>query len=120
MKFPNKSTRCAISALHAGQPIPGLRSSGKGANRTILDCLFRPIGREKRSFCRRGGRGRRQPPLVRLCVAWGGSTGCSLERGVIVTAAAAAGHPTLRDFRFVATGCATRVGEAATIVPFGS
>ena len=44
-----------MSALHAGQPIAGLRSSGKGANRTILDCLFRPIGWEKWSFCRRGG-----------------------------------------------------------------
>jgi len=54
-----------------------LRSSGKGANRTILDCLFRPVGWDKRSFCRRGGRGRRQPPPVRLGVAWGGSTGCS-------------------------------------------
>ena len=29
-----------ISALHAGQPIAGLRYSGKGANRTILDCSF--------------------------------------------------------------------------------
>ena len=81
MKCLNKSSLCAeVSALHAGQPIAGLRSSGKGANRTILDCLFRPIGWEKRSFCRRGGRGRRQPPLVRMCVAWGGSTGRSLER----------------------------------------
>ena len=33
-----------ISALHAGQPIAGLRYSGKGANRTILDCSFSPIG----------------------------------------------------------------------------
>jgi len=41
--------------LHAGQPIAGLRSSGKGANRTILDCLFRPIGWNKWSFCRRAG-----------------------------------------------------------------
>jgi len=63
--------------LHASQPIAGLRSSGKGANRTILDCLFRPVGWDKWSFCRRGGRGRRQPPPVRLGVAWGGSTGCS-------------------------------------------
>ena len=36
-----------ISALHVGQPIAGLRSSGKGANRTILDCLFRLIGMRK-------------------------------------------------------------------------
>src|SRR5512135_1494672 len=40
-----KSTaRHVISALHAGQPIAGLRYSGKGANRTILDCCFLPIG----------------------------------------------------------------------------
>ena len=35
--------RRGISALHAWGPIAGLRSSGKGANRTILGCLFRPI-----------------------------------------------------------------------------
>jgi hypothetical protein len=33
-----------MSAWHASQPIAGLRYSGKGANRTILDCWFRPIG----------------------------------------------------------------------------
>jgi hypothetical protein len=33
--------------LHAGQPIAGLRYSGKGANRTILDCTFCPMGSEK-------------------------------------------------------------------------
>jgi hypothetical protein len=50
-----------FSALHASLPLPGLRSSGKGANRTILDCVFHLFGRDKWSFCRRGGRGRRQP-----------------------------------------------------------
>lgn len=34
--------------MHETEPIAGLRSSGKGANRTILDCLFRPFGRDKR------------------------------------------------------------------------
>jgi ubiquinol-cytochrome c reductase iron-sulfur subunit len=34
----------SFRALHAAEPIAGLHSSGKGANRTILDCLFRPIG----------------------------------------------------------------------------
>ena len=29
-----------FSALHASLPRAGLRSSGKGANRTILDCVF--------------------------------------------------------------------------------
>ena len=44
----------------------GLRSFGKGANRTILDCLFGPDQPKKPVFCRRGGRGRRQPiPLTR-------------------------------------------------------
>jgi hypothetical protein len=40
--------------MHAGQPIAGLRSFGKGANRTILNGLFRPMGRESWSFCPRG------------------------------------------------------------------
>jgi hypothetical protein len=35
-----------ISALHAGQPLAGLRYSGKGANRTILDCSLTPVGPE--------------------------------------------------------------------------
>jgi hypothetical protein len=77
--------------LHAGQPIAGLRSSGKGANRTILDCLFRPIGREKWSFWKGFG---------------------------IVTTASSADHPTRRDFLFVATGAAAAVGGAATLWPF--
>src|ERR1700728_1246927 len=52
-----------ISALHAGQPIAGLRYSGKGANRTILDCSLSPVGPE------RGGllppRGSRAPAASR-------------------------------------------------------
>jgi len=48
--------------LHLCERIAGLRSPGKGANRTILDCLICAWGAEKRSFCRRGARGRRQPP----------------------------------------------------------
>ena len=39
-----------MSALHAGQPIAGLRSSGKGANRTILDCVFRHLWPERAVF----------------------------------------------------------------------
>jgi hypothetical protein len=42
-----------ISALHARQPIVDLRSSGKGANRTILDCCSAGWGAES-GFCRRG------------------------------------------------------------------
>ena len=39
-----------ISALHLCERIAGLRSPGKGANRTILDCLIRPPGAENAVF----------------------------------------------------------------------
>src|SRR5213080_1604227 len=79
--------------------------------------------RENRSFCRRGGRGRRQPP---------GYVGRSSRTGVpgavppaaakkgfgIVTTASSADHPTRRDFLFVATGAAAAVGGVATLWPF--
>jgi hypothetical protein len=72
-----------MSALHARQPIAGLRSQGKGANKTILDCLFRPIGWEKRSFCRRGGTvGAGSFPRFVTGVGWGGSAGCNLRKGL--------------------------------------
>src|SRR5882757_11337574 len=106
-----------ISALHADQPIAGLRSSGKGANRTILDCLFRPIGREKWSFCRRGGRGRRQPPPVRSAFLGAVPPAADKKGFGIVTTASSADHPTRRDFLFVATGAAAAVGGVATLWP---
>src|SRR5882724_7998544 len=109
-----------MSALHAGLPIAGLRSSGKGANRTILDCLFRPIGWKKWSFCRRGG--------SRAPAAYPGGIVFALPRAVppaaaekgfgIVTTASSADHPTRRDFLFVATGAAAAVGGVATLWPF--
>src|SRR6266853_6217881 len=108
-----------MSALHAGQPIAGLRSSGKGANRTILDCLFRPIGWEKRSFCRRGGS---RAPAASLgwygrCLGW--FHRLQLEKGSgIVTTAASADHPTRRDVLFVATGAVAAVGTVFTAWPF--
>jgi len=40
-----------------------LRSPGKGANRTILDCCFARFGADKQSSAAAGGRGRRQPVL---------------------------------------------------------
>jgi hypothetical protein len=54
-----------------------LRSSGKGANRTILDCVFHLFGRDKWSFCRRGvaGAGSLSGPFA-SSAARGGSTGC--------------------------------------------
>jgi len=107
--------------LHVGEPIAGLRSSGKGANRTILDCLFRPIGWKKWSFCRRGGRGRRQPPLGRYGRCPGRFHRLQLEKGFgIVTTASSADHPTRRDFLFVATGAAAAVGGVASLWPFVS
>jgi ubiquinol-cytochrome c reductase iron-sulfur subunit len=105
--------------LHVCEPIAGLRSSGKGANRTILDCLFRPIGREKWSFCRRGGRGRRQPPPVRILAFPGAVPPAADKKGLgIVTTASSADHPTRRDFLFVATGAVAALGGAATLWPF--
>ena len=107
--------------MHAGQPIAGLRSYGKGANRTILDCLFRRIGREKRSFCRRGGRGRRHPLSVAFSSVSGAVPLAADEKGLgIVTTASSADHPTRRDFLFVATGAVAAVGAAATVWPLVS
>src|SRR5438552_1847707 len=79
--------------------------------------------RENRSFCRRGGRGRRQPPryvgrssrtgvpgAVPPAAAWKGFG--------IVTTASSADHPTRRDFLFVATGAVAGVGTVLTAWPF--
>jgi hypothetical protein len=38
---------CGFRALHAALPLAGLRLSGKGANRTILDCVFRRLRPEQ-------------------------------------------------------------------------
>jgi ubiquinol-cytochrome c reductase iron-sulfur subunit len=103
-----------ISALHAGQPIAGLRYSGKGANRTILDCTFCPMGSEKAVFL--PPRGTRAPAASR-------SPGRFHRRQAmkgfgIVTTASSAEHPTRRDFLFVATGAAAAVGGLVTLWPF--
>src|SRR3984893_8373038 len=110
-----------MSALHAGQPIAGLRSSGKGANRTILECFLLATAGEKWSFCRRGGRGRRQPPLGVVDACLGRFRRLQLGKGFgIVTTASSADHPTRRDFLFVATGAVAAVGAAATVWPLVS
>jgi hypothetical protein len=44
------TTLNGFRALHAALPLAGLRSSGKGANRTILDCVFRRLGPEQAVF----------------------------------------------------------------------
>jgi ubiquinol-cytochrome c reductase iron-sulfur subunit len=101
-----------------------LRYHGKGANRTILDCLVPPylVGAK------------------RICVAAAGVAGAGNLLGVLwalrpgdvtlgrfhrlqlgkgfgnVTTASSAGS-TRRDFLFVATGAAAAVGAAATVWP---
>jgi ubiquinol-cytochrome c reductase iron-sulfur subunit len=79
------------------------------------------LGEEKRFFCRRGGRGRRQPLPDR---AFSGSEAVLLaadKKGLgIVTTASSADHPTRRDFLYVATGAVAAVGAAATVWPLVS
>jgi ubiquinol-cytochrome c reductase iron-sulfur subunit len=96
-----------------------LRSSGKGANRTILDCLFRPIGWKKVVFL--PPRGSRAPAasLGAFYVVTGAVPPAADKKGLgIVTTASSADHPTRRDFLFVATGAAAAVGGLATLAPF--
>src|SRR3978361_732247 len=121
MKVLNIPAPRGFSALHAGEPIAGLRSSGKGANRTILDCLFRPIGAGKVVFL--PPRGSRAPAAsrVRFLTYPGAVPPAADKKGLgIVTTASSADHPTRRDFLFVATGAAAAIGGVAAIVPFVS
>ena len=98
-----------------------MRSYGKGANRTILDCLVPPhlVG-AKRSIDAAAGvagagsllpvNGRCPGRFLRL----------QLGKGFgIVTTASSAGS-TRRDFLFVATGAAAAVGTVATVWPLVS
>ena len=123
MKCLNKSSALrGFSALHAAEPIAGLRSSGKGANRTILDCLFRLIGRNKAVFLPpRGSRAPAASFRLRHVRCLGRFHRLQLRKGLeIVTTASSAEHPTRRDFLFVATGAAAAVGGLATLWPFVS
>jgi len=52
-------------ALHARSRIVGLRSFGKGANRTILDCLVGRLGRRSRSSAAAGVAGAGSPTWSR-------------------------------------------------------
>jgi len=79
------------------------------------------MGEEKRFFCRRGGRGRRQPLPDRAFGASGAVPLAADKKGLgIVTTASSADHPTRRDFLFVATGAVAAVGAAATVWPLVS
>src|SRR6476661_5674417 len=65
-----------IRALHGSQPIAGLRSSGKGANRTILDRPFWLEWARNRGLSAAAG-GARAPASRSGAAwhAWGGSAG---------------------------------------------
>src|SRR5437764_9601118 len=77
------------------------------------------MGEKRRSFCRRGGRGRRQPPSATCSTSFGAVPPAADKKGLgIVTTASSADHPTRRDFLFVATGAVAAVGTAATVWPF--
>jgi ubiquinol-cytochrome c reductase iron-sulfur subunit len=98
-----------------------LRSYGKGANRTILDCLFRRIGGGKAVFL--PPRGPRAPAASsgRVFSVSGAVPLAADKKGLgIVTTASSADHPTRRDFLFVATGAVAAVGAAATVWPLVS
>jgi ubiquinol-cytochrome c reductase iron-sulfur subunit len=103
--------------MHTSEPIAGLRSIGKGANRSILDCLFHPIGCYKRHLADFGvadtgslsGRSRQAWPI--------GYPVADMKGFGIVTTEASA-EPTRRDFLFIATGAVAAVGAAAAVWPF--
>jgi ubiquinol-cytochrome c reductase iron-sulfur subunit len=105
--------------LHAGQPIAGLHSSGKGANRTILDCLFRPIGQGKGVFSAAAG------VAGAGSLLWVSLTRClrrfgrlQPRKGLKIVTTASSADSTRRDFLFVATGAAAAVGSAVSLWPF--
>jgi ubiquinol-cytochrome c reductase iron-sulfur subunit len=99
-----------------------LRSSGKGANRTILDWPICPWDAEKPVFL--PPRGTRAPAASRVLAILvstnpGAVPPAAAWKGFgIVTTASSADHPTRRDFLFVATGAVAAVGAAATAWPF--
>jgi ubiquinol-cytochrome c reductase iron-sulfur subunit len=118
----NKTTVCA-DFVHCTRlrRVAGLRSFGKGANRTILSRLLGCLADNAGVLPPRGVAGAGSLSRVTSRRFRGGSTGCELEKGFgIVTTASSAEHPTRRDFLFVATGAAAAVGGLATLWPFVS
>jgi ubiquinol-cytochrome c reductase iron-sulfur subunit len=94
-----------------------LHSSGKGANRTILDCCCAIWGVEQRFSAAAGAAGAGSLPVALGAI--GTVPPAADKKGLgIVTTASSADHPTRRDFLFVATGAVAAVGTAATIWPF--
>jgi ubiquinol-cytochrome c reductase iron-sulfur subunit len=107
--------------LHACEPIAGLRSSGKGANRTILDCLFRIVLAGRCGLSAAAGIAGAGSLPVTFYGVTGAVPPAAEEKGLgIVTTASSADHSTRRDFLFVATGAAAAVGGLATLWPFVS
>src|SRR6195952_1206649 len=107
-----------FSALHVCEPIAGLRSSGKGANRTILDCCSARLVRKSGLSAAAGAAGAGSLFRVRFRVS-GAVPLAADEKGLgIVTTASSADHPTRRNFLFVGTGAVAALGAAAAVVPF--
>ena len=109
--------------MHLCERIAGLRLPGKGANRTILDCLFLGWDREKDSLSAAAGHagaGSQLKDLGTILVRiLGAVPPAAAWKGFgIVTTASSADHPTRRDFLFVATGAVAGVGAVATAWPF--
>ena len=109
-----------FSALHDWEPIAGLRSYGKGANRTILDCLFRRIGRRKSGFSAAAGVAGAAASSGRALRVSGAVPPAADKKGLEIVTTASSAEPTRRDFLFVATGAVAAVGAAAIVWPLVS
>jgi ubiquinol-cytochrome c reductase iron-sulfur subunit len=98
-----------------------LRSYGKGANRTILDCLFRrDLGEEQWFSAAAGAAGAGSHFRSRSHVSGAVPLAADKKGLGIVTTASSADHPTRRDFLYVATGAVAAVGAATTVWPLVS
>ena len=75
------------------------------------------MGGEKRSFCRRGDRGRRHLPCIVYALA-GAAAPAAAEKGLVTVTTASSVDSSRRDFLFIATGAVAAVGGLATLWPF--
>ncbi len=99
-----------------------MRSFGKGANRTILDCNIRPVlagfGVRSPSVTAGGPRGRRPLSWIAYLHASPGAVPpVADQKGFWIVTTSTSAEPTRRDFLFVATGAVAAVGAAATAWP---